>query len=195
MAGGRGRRGYRKEGVNITLTGMGSAVVAGMILYLATGLSIFPALILGLLTIAPTIYFTYKGHLIRGLGASLIFTSFTGSLLYFMYSTGPGDKLISVLSDPVMPLLLALLGIATGGIASYLGAVYYWAILLRSLPQSDPLALAQGILAWGLLAYTTPLSIMIVKARGVSGVFGRGGFIIVSGALSLLIMYIAVLAS
>ncbi|MEB3774026.1 MAG: hypothetical protein GSR86_03760, partial [Desulfurococcales archaeon] len=84
----RSRRGSRREGVNTTMTSIGLSLTLGVLLYMATGISLFPILTLGAITFMPPLVLAYRGMILRGLGATLILSSFAGSLAYMAYLPG-----------------------------------------------------------------------------------------------------------
>ncbi len=193
----RGRRGSRREGANVTMTSVALALAAGATLYAATGASILPAVLLGLITLTPGLYLAYRGMLLRGLGAVMLLSAFAGSLSYVAYlaTRGPQDPLYASLGNPLTPILLGLLGLVTGGVASYLGAVYQWAWLLEALSLEDTWMITHGLLSWSLLAYTTILSIAVLRARSIRHLGARSSFVITASTAALLIIYIAHVAS
>jgi len=189
----RSRRGSRREGVNTTLTSIGLSLALGVLLYIATGISLFPILTLGAITFMPPLVLAYRGMILRGLGATLILSSFAGSLAYMAYLPGEPVTHLKLLQGTWV-FLVVLLGFMTVGVASYLGAVYQWVIILGSLEAGNLDSLATSMLAWALLGYTTVLSAAVLRARSIKVLKeSRSTVVVCAGATSLAIMYAAAL--
>jgi len=167
---GRVRRGLRQRGSLLTLSNLTIASLLAILTYTFMGSIIVPILLLTIITLTAPWVLVHRMRVAEAIAASLLSSALAGSILLYSTSLKPLINVIDARVEPIVtntasPIIMTILGLLTGGLASHGAAIYYFYATLKTIVEGTGGYIA-GILAWVLLSYTTVTSALLLKTIG-----------------------------